>query len=466
MHYPKLVLHLFLLFLIFTSLSFCREKKTGFVNSMNGATVYKCDSEYNCSKDHEAKKIPYGTQIEYLTRPIESEKEKYFIVNYKGETIFLKQADFDKQLKKIFFKILPIDGASLYSVKNKNTKLLIIQHGEIVEFLGFNEYDYYEVKYKDQIGFISKYKLAEENEKVKFKVAVFSGLNLRELPNPKSKIITTLPYETVGEVLEMDKIIYTIQNKKGYWIKTTYENETGWIFSAFVFLRTEKFDFPHDNTYGESDFYHFFTNLEDMESLSFGLQRLNTDKKIPSQLSEFYFLEQRSKEKEPEDHLEVIQLYLVNENRNLVYNINDGEENFIKVDHGKFFIIRTDGCHFCCPYQSDRLFFVLKNKLKYIYMNEDSHSCGTSSYMKFSKVNSILYIRADYGECEKNYSAYVPELHTLTGPPLIFKSYTHDMFIKIKINEDDLDIKRIIDKGIPAEYKQEWEEAEEIWKKN
>jgi len=26
-------------------------------------------------------------------------------------------------------------------------------------------------------------------------------------------------------------------------------------------------------------------------------------------------------------------------------------------------------------------------------------------------------------------------------------------------------IKRIIDKGIPAEYKQEWEEAEEIWRK-
>jgi hypothetical protein len=87
----------------------------------------------------------------------------------------------------------------------------------------------------------------------------------------------------------------------------------------------------------------------------------------------------------------------------------------------------------------------------------DSRCWTTVQNIKYSQNNSIAYIYAMYGDCEMKYENQ--------ERIEVFKEFTHDMFIKIKINEDDLEIKRIIDKGIPAEYKQEWEEAEEIWKK-
>lgn len=39
------------------------------------------------------------------------------------------------------------------------------------------------------------------------------------------------------------------------------------------------------------------------------------------------------------------------------------------------------------------------------------------------------------------------------------------MFVIVSSEEARLNVKRIIDKGIPAEFKKVWEEAEEIWKK-
>jgi hypothetical protein len=77
MHYPKLVLRLGLLFLILISLSFCREKKTGFVISMGGADTYECFLDHKpepfCSI--QKKDIPYGAQITYYPKEIKIKEE-------------------------------------------------------------------------------------------------------------------------------------------------------------------------------------------------------------------------------------------------------------------------------------------------------------------------------------------------------------------------------------------------------
>ena len=159
---------------------------------------------------------------------------------------------------------------------------------------------------------------------------------------------------------------------------------------------------------------------------------------------------------------------------NFYYDISEGEDNSLLNDEGKIFIASYQGCKDCCCYYGgERIFFVMNNQLAWNQLDVYSSSggfgkrkCETNiQTVRFNKKNSTAYLYALYGDCENQLTSIMSNFQKFYELEKHFKSFTHDMFIKIKINEDDLDIKRIIDKGIPAEYKQEWEEAEEIWKK-
>lgn len=236
MHYPKFVLQLVLLFLILISLSFCREKKTGFVIPMEGANIYKCNSEFICDREDSERKIPYATQIEYYTKEIKTKTiYNYYEAKYQDKTVFVRVENMGSEQKKYYFKVFPFEGTSLRSKDYK--EIGKISFGEKVEFLGLADNDKYLVRFKDKEGIIDVISLVEFKEHMYFKVSTFSGLHLRESPSIKSKILITLPFQTIGEILESDNTIQTIQNKKGYWIKASYENKVGGCFPALFSFR-------------------------------------------------------------------------------------------------------------------------------------------------------------------------------------------------------------------------------------
>lgn len=467
MHYPKLVLHLVLLFLIFISLSFCREKKTGFVIPMGGADTYECFLDHKpepfCSI--QKKDIPYGAQITYYPKEIKiKENETYYESKYEGETTFISANVIGNESRKYYFKVFPLEGVSLFSKDGKEIQK--IAYGEEVEFISIHNFfmSEYIVKFKDKEGILKKHDLIESKENVYFKVSTISGLNLRESPDTKSKIIVTLPYQTVGEIIEADKTVYMLQDRKGYWIKTSYENKIGWLFSGFVFVSSNKDKFREEEKDKEQWFFKFFSNLkewlpEESKYNSVGKKEIE----VSSSLKGFHFIHRDNKgENECYDKRN---LFFINENKNY-YDLTIGVGSGVEKEYGKIFFMGFEGCNCCCSYGETLVVFVLKERLFSHSISSgsvmggyspDSRCWTTVQNIKYSQNNSIAYIYAMYGDCEMKYENQ--------ERIEVFKEFTHDMFIKIKINEDDLEIKRIIDKGIPAEYKQEWEEAEEIWKK-
>lgn len=468
MHYPKLALRLFLYFLILISLSFCRERKTGFIIPMEGANTYECFLDHKpepfCSI--QKKDIPYGEQITYYPKEIKiKENEVYYESKYEGETTFIKANVIGSEPKKYYFKVFPLQGVSLLSKDDKEIQK--IAYGEKVEFISIHNFvrSEYIVKFKDKEGILKEHDLIESKGKVYFKVSTISGLNLRESSDMKSKIIVTLPYQTVGEVIEADKTVYTIQDRKGYWVKTSYENKVGWLFSGFVFVSSDKDKFRDEEEDREQWFFNYFKELKEWEPIraEYNSSRMN-ESEDSSLLNGFRFIEEKNKG--TDECSENSKLFFVNSGKDFFYDLTIGVESYKSKDYGKIFFMRYEGCHCCCSYWGELIVFVLRNRLFSHSVSSDAamggylqnEKCWTKiQNIKYSKQNSMAYIYAMYGDCEMKYT----EMDRIE----VFKSFTHDIFIKIKINEDDLDIKRIIDKGIPAEYKQEWEEAKEIWKK-
>lgn len=71
------------------------------------------------------------------------------------------------------------------------------------------------------------------SENYKF-ITAKSGLNLRKLPNLKSKLITTIPFNEKVEIIDKTKKQTTILNVSSNWYKVKYNSEIGWVFGAYL----------------------------------------------------------------------------------------------------------------------------------------------------------------------------------------------------------------------------------------
>ncbi len=69
-----------------------------------------------------------------------------------------------------------------------------------------------------------------------FRVIAARGLNLRAQPGIKARKISALPYLTTGPIELITRKVIDLQGRRGFWLKTSYKGQTGWIFSGFVLL--------------------------------------------------------------------------------------------------------------------------------------------------------------------------------------------------------------------------------------
>lgn len=73
-----------------------------------------------------------------------------------------------------------------------------------------------------------------------------NGINLMEKPNDSSKVLKHLPFGTIikcwpysGTFKYEFGIPDTIENISGYWLRTLFDNLTGYVFSPYVYINNE-----------------------------------------------------------------------------------------------------------------------------------------------------------------------------------------------------------------------------------
>ena len=178
------------------------------------------------NKDYEISSIPANTRVEILD---ESNPYNYTIKYNEKEYTFGKQINKNVSIgynNKI--KVL-VDSKGYPSKNTSATPLYTIPANTIVEYL--DEYNgWVRVKYNNQISFVERVRID------RIKIGTFGiitangGLNLRE-SYPSGTVLVTIPKNTKIKVLAQEN----------GWIKTTYNNKTGWCSATYVGSITDEF---------------------------------------------------------------------------------------------------------------------------------------------------------------------------------------------------------------------------------
>lgn len=178
------------------------------------------------NKDYEISSIPANTRVEILD---ESNPYNYTIKYNEKEYTFGKQINKNVSIgynNKI--KVL-VDSKGYPSKNTSATPLYTIPANTIVEYL--DEYNgWVRVKYNNQISFVERVRID------RIKIGTFGiitangGLNLRE-SYPSGTVLVTIPKNTKIKILAQEN----------GWIKTTYNNKTGWCSATYVGSITDEF---------------------------------------------------------------------------------------------------------------------------------------------------------------------------------------------------------------------------------
>lgn len=178
------------------------------------------------NKDYEISSIPANTRVEILD---ESNPYNYTIKYNEKEYTFGKQIN--KNVSTGYnnkIKVL-VDSKGYPSKNTSTTPLYTIPANTIIEYL--DEYNgWVMVKYNNQISFVERVRID------RIKIGTFgiitanNGLNLRE-SYPSGTVLITIPKDTKIKVLAQEN----------GWIKTTYNNKTGWCSATYVGSITDEF---------------------------------------------------------------------------------------------------------------------------------------------------------------------------------------------------------------------------------
>jgi hypothetical protein len=110
-----------------------------------------------------------------------------------------------------------------------------------------------------------------------YEVSTQSGLNLRREPNFSSLRLSIIPFKYRGVVIQALPKLETIQGANGFWFKTIYMGQEGWLFSGFAKFLTQIEFQSRDSKETEDGGYFMKSDLKNLE----------LDRRAPSDLTFF-----------------------------------------------------------------------------------------------------------------------------------------------------------------------------------
>lgn len=458
-----------LLFICVFSLPFCKPTKTVYVNNVDGLdtetfkaynkgvhyengyslTVYK-DLIIHDGKNYHQLKLSYTDDEYVLADSVKDTPPLIYLTvnNIQGENLYREE-----DLQNII-KILPFGYRVLFKSKFKK-----------------NWEDIYLVEYADSsFGYMKSENLKTQTESEYFKVATTLGLILREKPYQKSKQLDIIPFNYIGEVKTKDNTVLTIAGKKGNWILTDYNGKQGWVFSGFVYLSKYKGHLANNDSI-EERFYSLFEKVTELKSFPIvkkqiekGFKENETPLIGEYSIRSIFYTAQGTEYDECKENSNSESI--LKNAKNLEYEEFRAREEYQIFLKDKLYITDYITCHCCCSSGGKRFYFLLKNKVLVYDSSNSSYNfywsvdekCNLNfEKIKYSEKDSTLYLYSLFPDCSiESHSDNTWEA------TVKFKDYTNELFIAVKILEDDIVIKRFFDKSIPKEYLKSYEEAEVI----
>jgi len=316
-----------------------------------------------------------------------------------------------------------------------------------------------------QRGYVSAQKISERKTQFFFRVVSTDGLNLRREPNASSKILTVIPHQFVGEIKTQVGQYVQIQGRYGYWLNVSYGTQSGYIFSGFVKISSNKADLT------DSFLDYEFAELPEVDLVTVG-QFGKLSQKATHQNYEIFELNYNS---DPTDcFAKKSATVFKNTITNKAYISNqfyseriEGPDKLIPNAYNTSYEI----CLCCCPGWGDNTFFLSREKIHVIHtkfqpskmkcMNDQFDGPMYGFYRELRKDDlGNIFVHLRVPDCLEtgNEKFQNRELKTLENPTKVIAS----AFIKISNDPTGFSGQIYKKSEIPAEYQEAWRKAKLI----
>lgn len=331
-------------------------------------------------------------------------------------------------------------------------------------------------------GWIFDANLRGQSVEYFFVATAYAGLNLRSDDSLQGKIITTLPFESRGRVLERKSQQVDIQGKKGYWLFVEAGGQRGWIFSGFAIFSSdpkiqeweynpdkkfrEYYSTPESLSAGEpgTGLRDFISNPENIQSI------------VQIQDSRYYtiyLLQDRDSGRDcpVKEH----SLIFIRKNdrtpffggRAVSISIHETDRPF----ESSVFVSMTF-CPCCCSWTTSSIFLLTPQRIValdyrsqnisgngYCYSGEISYDeMGREN--RFDAQNNRLFVNLKNPDCAAAFARPATDKNSFFR--LVFPDgATHTLFVSLEFHpeRDQILIEKYYDQEIPVKFQDSWNKS-------
>ncbi len=316
-----------------------------------------------------------------------------------------------------------------------------------------------------------------------YRVEAAAGLNLRTAPTVKSNIVSGLPYRTIGFVEAVAPRVETIEEKSGFWFRTTFQGQSGWIFSGFTTTSSNESELTGDYIYDPE--IKDLPELKDPAWKDGRIRRMVTaggfsiqEMEYPAVHDALISAKRSNYTGSSVDYCSgpESRVVFVHKLTGRAYSAGGYAEWIERVDVPIPGIVQTSGhgCWCCCPYPVSRQYLIEEDRVTtidlYMFQNETA-ACEFSNGLFGEKIWSTVDARLNGNTILihwKKPACVMSEAQLsekMAGKTVHFdnvRTFAHRTFIRLEKTEHGYRLKKKFETDVPEEFLGEWNSAKRI----
>jgi uncharacterized protein YraI len=311
-------------------------------------------------------------------------------------------------------------------------------------------------KFQNETLWVSEKDLSFQGISKFYMIVSKAGLNLRQAPGTNSAIISVIPFQTKGSILDVNNDVMEIQGRRGFWLKVDYTGKQGWVFSGFVLTGNSKEELKLEKGSLKTD----PISLKLVEQPPANAQSINNGTAF------FYTKPAPECYSSLAKNLGQLRLFHSKE----FYSVDAEHELIVKTDPEipGHLITEAHFCICCCGNMGNLVYLYPKGQIPVAYRFDISKYEGgcmegpwASNESRISSDRQKIYVFKKLPICEGTFS-------TDTGPGTGISTdkvdYISGVFKIINLKDDT--VEQIDTLSIPTAYLQEWNNATQMKVRN
>ena len=452
--------------LIYIFLACLKENEPYFVHDLQGVFIYS-SPEFSSKI---LKRLPFNSPLIQL----EKREDGWVKISSSGIKGYSYNPDIKKVIADIYQYVDSLDGLKLYEKPSEKSKIVdTVVHKsrlkihEIDQANGtFKKLNWALVEGVNIMGYARLDYLSNEPKSYFYSIVKSKGQTLRSMPGENSPVLTSLPLNHIGEILEKSSDLEINSNNKGYWFRTEFKGKMGWIFSAYTVTSLDR-KYLEDRDYirNEEWFMRYMDSAVKVENIHISDKELMSYKKESFEQENFEIYQLKYPNSIDDCNVSTIsRIVFRNKLNSQTFSIKGlYSEDLISLDKPfpNTIYTRYESCHCCCPDTGNLLYFLMEDSIYFVHYKEENNSASClygpiegvelERENRFDPENNIIYMNLRLPLCDLS-SGQESESTKPVG-------FAHNLFAVLKKEKNKILVEKYYDKGIPDSYREVWENA-------